>query len=67
MTNALLDEMLISTHTYLQKKAKKREDKKVKKLQKQLKTAKKIEQLLTDNPEMVQLALAGSKKSKKKM
>ena len=38
----------------------------MKKLQKQLKTAKKIQQLLAENPEMLQLALSGDKKRKKK-
>ena len=38
----------------------------MKKLQKQLKTAKKIQQLLADNPEVLQLALSGKTKSKKK-
>ena len=42
------------------KKAKRKEDKKVKKLQKKLKTAKKIQQLLADDPGLLQaLALSG--------
>ena len=49
-----------------EKKAKRKEDKKVKKLQKKLKTAKKIQQLLAENPEMLQFAMNGKEKSEEK-
>ena len=43
-----------------ERREKRKEDKKVKKLQKKLKTAKKIQQLLADDPGLLQaLALSG--------
>ena len=44
-----------------ERREKRKEDKKVKKLQKKLETAKKIQQLFADNPELLQaLALSGT-------